>query len=90
MCTQTVERRGVRRFATDGNVSEAVVLAVAEAKSLDPTSVDPLYEVVDPDALDALFSSAPTADGVVFFSLAGCSVRVQSGGLVHAAPVEEA
>lgn len=90
MSTQTAEGRGIRRFVTDGSVSEAVVLAVAEAKCLDPRRIDPLYEAVDPDALDALFACAPAADGVVTFSLAGCSVRVHSGGLVHAAPLEEA
>ncbi|MFC7135555.1 HalOD1 output domain-containing protein [Halobaculum litoreum] len=36
-------------------VSVRVVECVAEATGLDATDLDPLYEVVDPDALDALF-----------------------------------
>ncbi len=33
----------------------AVIDAVAEAADTDPTELPPLYESVDPDALDALF-----------------------------------
>lgn len=40
----------------DDNLSEAVITAVAEAKGIEKTDLKPeLYEVVDPDALDALF-----------------------------------
>ena len=45
-----------------GNVSNAVVERVAKAEDVDPRELNvPLYEVIDPDALDALF--APTGDG---------------------------
>lgn len=41
----------------DVSVTNSVVTAVAEATGRDPTELDPLNDVVDPDALDALFSS---------------------------------
>lgn len=34
--------------------SEAVVERVAEAEDVDPLDLDPLYEAIDPDALDTL------------------------------------
>ncbi|WP_458206687.1 HalOD1 output domain-containing protein [Haladaptatus sp. NG-SE-30] len=37
-------------------VSDAVVEAVAEAASRDPLDLQPLYDAIDPDALDALWS----------------------------------
>lgn len=40
------------------SVSIAVVSAVATHRGTDPTDLPPLYEWIDPDALDALF--APT------------------------------
>ncbi|ADD06091.1 uncharacterized protein Nmag_2531 [Natrialba magadii ATCC 43099] len=45
----------------DDSVSTVVVEAVAEAVGVDATALPPLYERVDPDALDAVF--APTATG---------------------------
>ncbi|WP_226005518.1 HalOD1 output domain-containing protein [Natrinema salinisoli] len=42
-------------------VSIAVVTAAATYRNADPTDLPPLYEWVDPDALDALF--APTQRG---------------------------
>ncbi|WP_226481177.1 HalOD1 output domain-containing protein [Natrinema amylolyticum] len=43
------------------SVSVAVVTAVATHGDADPTELPPLYEWIDPDALDALF--APTRSG---------------------------
>lgn len=39
------------------SASQQVVETVAEAEGVDPTELDPLYSVVDPDALDSLFHS---------------------------------
>lgn len=38
--------------------STAVVTAVAAASGVDPVSIDPLYEVIDPDALNSIVASA--------------------------------
>ncbi|QSW97905.1 HalOD1 output domain-containing protein [Haloterrigena alkaliphila] len=45
----------------DGDVSIAVVTAIAAKRDVEPTELPPLYESIDPDALDALF--APTRPG---------------------------
>lgn len=71
---------------TDAPPSETVVLAVAEAKGVDPTALDDrLYDIVDPDALDRLFhtTSGTTADGAaIVFRMAGCRVEVDADGRV--------
>ena len=47
--------------AFDGDISIAVVTAVAAKRDVEPTELPPLYESIDPDALDSLF--APTQTG---------------------------
>lgn len=73
---------------------EAVVDTVARARDVDSLDLPPLYSVVDPDALNALFSRTPDrptpADGTVTFPYAGYSVTVRSHGTVEAEPVSEA
>lgn len=50
-------------IAENDTVSDLVVEAVAEADGIDPIELTPpLYEVIDPDALDQLFSPS-SADG---------------------------
>lgn len=41
----------------DGSVSVAVVTAIAERRGVSPTELPPLYDAIDPDAMDALFAS---------------------------------
>ena len=41
-------------FAESEPLSHGVVRAIAAAKGIDPSDVDPLYESLDPEALDAL------------------------------------
>lgn len=67
--------------------SAAVVEAVARAEGVDPTEIEtPLYEVVDPDALDDLFAFRHThgrASKVrVHFTYYGYEVRVHDDGEV--------
>lgn len=60
-------------------LSEAVVKAVADAEGVGPTDLRPLYEAVDPDALDSLFHSSDDAQltaGQVEFSYHGYHVHV--------------
>ncbi|MUW13526.1 hypothetical protein GJ633_01835 [Halorubrum sp. CBA1125] len=66
--------------------SDAVVDTVASVVSGGPTSFGPLYDRIDPDALDSLVQSTGTgrtADGIrVSFSLADRLVTVHSNGEV--------
>ena len=80
-----------RSDESDGSLSHAVVEAVADREGVDvtelePPAFEPLYSVVDPDALDAVF--APTHDGgqratgSVTFEYEGYTVTVDSDGTV--------
>lgn len=70
-----------REFEPD-RVAEAVVYAVAEAAETDPLSIEPIYDSVDPDALDALVRSG--SEGlVVSFSHGGVPVDVFADGTVR-------
>lgn len=66
--------------------STAVVEAVAAATGRDPTTIEPLYERIDPDALDALVGAngtTPDSENVsVSFSFAELLVTVQRNGEV--------
>ncbi len=66
------------------SLSEAAVIAVADERGIDPTDLPPLYEFVDPDALDALFEGRCEMGGEVRFTLDGCVVTVYADGRVEA------
>ncbi len=75
--------------ASNGDrLSIAVIEAVAEFEGISPTDVRPvLYELVDPDALDALFGptrcGTPRAEGHVAFDYSEHDVTVYSDGRVE-------
>ncbi|AWB28721.1 hypothetical protein HARCEL1_11815 [Halococcoides cellulosivorans] len=64
--------------------STAVVETVAYATDRDPTTLDPLYEAIDPDALDRLIRSSAdrSAEAVVRFSYLDCTITVRADGTV--------
>lgn len=73
--------------ASDESPSHAVVAAVAAEEGVRPEAVEPvLYDVLDPDALDALF--APRHDGTrrgsgeTSFVLGDYAVTVDADGSV--------
>ncbi|RBI60947.1 hypothetical protein DMJ13_14495 [halophilic archaeon] len=75
-------------------LSIAVIEAVAEFEGTRPTDVRPvLYELVDPDALDALFGptscGTPQAEGHVAFDYGEHEVTVYSDGRVEIEGVGE-
>lgn len=81
-------RTPIVRTARDESVSQTVVGAVAEATDVDPLALDPpLYEVIDPDALDRLFDKA-RSEVQIEFTMAGCQVRVHGAGSVVVVPPE--
>lgn len=69
-------------------VSLAVIDAIAEHVGVDPVELEPrLYDVIDPDALDALFpesgNDAASIRGRLVFTYRGFEVQVTSRGRVR-------
>lgn len=68
--------------------SRAVLDAVATAEDVDPVDLPPLYDVVDPEKLDALFAplaadpATARSRGEVRFRYAGHEVVVSASGTV--------
>lgn len=65
--------------------SLSVIRAVAALNGTDPTRMRPLYEAIDPDALDHLFDSTssrpnPLSHGFVSFRYGDCDVTVYGDG----------
>lgn len=64
-------------------VGDAVVRAVSAVQGLDPCSIEPLAGVIDPEALDTLFSDrhdgTPRSGGHLSFVYGGCRVTVDNG-----------
>lgn len=64
----------------------AIVETVAIAANREPTELDPLYEAVDPEALDTLIQSMETnstvGDATVTFAFDGHEVTVHRDGRV--------
>lgn len=60
--------------------SEAVLQAIADAEGTDVIELPPLYEAVDPEALDAVFDGR--AFGSIAFDYHGYSVTVNQNAVV--------
>lgn len=75
------------------DVSQTVVEAVAEAEGVPPVELkSPLYDVIDPDALDQVFAERLTdgrMSGRVTFSYNGYEVTVCGDGYVSVESQEE-
>jgi hypothetical protein len=73
------------------DVSSRVAREVANALGADPIDIDPLYDYIDTDALNALFRD-PTqslSERRVTFTMEGCDVVVYGDGEIEvAAPGE--
>ena len=68
--------------ASADNVINDVITTVAEEKDVDPLELTPpLYEVIDPDALESLFGNDRTL-GKLIFNYSGCEVSVFSDGYI--------
>lgn len=71
------------------SVSTQILLALEEIIETESWS-QPLYQTIDPDALDTLFAPQSNADresGTVSFTVAEHTVRVQGSGTVVIRPV---
>ncbi|WP_226482057.1 HalOD1 output domain-containing protein [Natrinema amylolyticum] len=71
----------------DDRPSEAVVTAVATLCESEPAELPPLYEVVDPDALDSFVEHAQRAADAgthrVWFTYEGFDVGVRTDGEIR-------
>lgn len=85
---QRVYRDGVARG--DSSVSLTVIEALAEAQGVSPTDIDtPLYETVDPEALETLFEPTDdSATGRVVFEIEGFEVTVTASHDVFVRTIE--
>ena len=62
-------------------MSELVIQAVAEANECDPSMVSPpLYDAIDPDALDAIYRRASPA---MLFEYADYRIEITTARTVH-------
>ncbi|GAA0260119.1 HalOD1 output domain-containing protein [Haladaptatus pallidirubidus] len=64
------------------SISEAILTAVSSISGVEVTNLEPLYTVIDPDALNALFGSYSDGTprdgkGIVVFSYESYQVTVQ-------------
>lgn len=74
----------------DAGPSETLVIGVADIAGADPLELDPLFETVDPDALDDFVASGgmPNVGGRMEFAFAGYRVAVHASGLFEIRPRE--
>lgn len=74
------------------SVRSAVLRAVSAVTGRDPGSLPPLTEVVDPDALDAVFgprsTGVPRTGGHLAFCYSGCRVTIDNGEYLTIEPLE--
>lgn len=76
---------GTFDWADADSPSLRVIEALAERTGFDPVANDPLYDTVDPDALDVLVAHSATRSGelVVHLEIAETLLRVSSSGSVE-------
>jgi hypothetical protein len=69
---------------TEYTPSSAVIGILAEAMETDPTEFSPLYNSVDPDALDAIFRVGDPHNGdiEISFTHEGHTITVHSCGVI--------
>lgn len=68
--------------AVERSITVTVVELVAAETGKDPLELPPLSTVVDPEALDRLFTDEAPPEASVRFEFAGCHVSVTADGVV--------
>ena len=70
------------------SVSNRVIQEVAKTLNEDPLELDPLFETIDPDALDSLFQNSKPAhpNDRATFMMEGCQVTVFGTGRIDVTP----
>ncbi|RBI60416.1 hypothetical protein DMJ13_19100 [halophilic archaeon] len=77
---------------TDDSLAAAIITHIAAQKDVEPTTLDPLYEVIDPEALENLFApqldGTSRTDGQVEFAYSGYRVTITSDGDIQSTPLD--
>ena len=78
-------------WSSDDDVSIAIVEAVAEITNVEVLDIDPLYESIDPDALNKIFEPRAEGEprkigGSVTIAANECTVTVYSDGEIEIEP----
>lgn len=74
---------------SDGPIAIAVAQGVAAVTGEEPTDIQPVYEVVDPDALDEIVAAIrEERHGEVQFVLDDCEVTIKASGVIELQPFE--
>lgn len=81
------ERTECRSLEREETLTHAIVTAVADEKGVAPEAVaDCIYDVVDPDGLNRLFSpggpDTPRQNARLTFEIEGCEVVIEGGELI--------
>ncbi|SFF96471.1 hypothetical protein SAMN04488063_0952 [Halopelagius inordinatus] len=77
------EYHAMHDWSSDEPLSFSVVRAVSRLAEKEPEALPPLYDVVDPDSLDTLFTDRTNRNGSLSFLLDGHEVTVYAdGGIV--------
>ena len=74
---------------TDRSLSFEIVEEVAAMRGVPSTELEPLYTVVDPDALENLFADS-SRHGRISFEYEGCTVVADSEGRVAVTTTDRA
>ena len=69
--------------SSGGSATEAVVSLVAQEESCDPLELPPLYESVDPEALDRICEVADGSSLRISFDYSDYTVLVDGSGIVQ-------
>ena len=75
----TVEQQSVS--PTSPPLCERIIQEVAATKSVSALDLAPLYTVVDPDALESVFSKS-SQQGEIEFEYEGCTVHIDGDSSV--------
>ncbi|ODR82235.1 hypothetical protein BG842_18150 [Haladaptatus sp. W1] len=74
------------------NLPTAIIREVADQTNSETTALEPLYNAIDPDALEMLFAAKPDgslrAPGRIVFEYSGCEVTVTNKGDVQVVPLD--
>lgn len=72
---EKMSRNPVERVAEEESICTTVVRAVADARDTDPIDLPPIWNGIDPDAVDRLFDGRPW--GRLTFDVLDCEVTVR-------------